>query len=47
MDNNTINKDNFRDLIDIYVSKWKWIAQDFDRGFFDVNSELYDFCSME
>ncbi len=26
MDNNTINKDNFRDLIDIYVSKWKWIA---------------------
>ena len=25
------------------TSKWKWIAQDFDRGFFDVNSELYDF----
>ena len=25
------------------TSKWKWIAQDFDRGFFDVNSELYDY----
>ena len=26
MNNDTINKDNFRDLIDIYISKWKWIA---------------------